>query len=73
LWANFIPTLVAAQIHFLYDKLAEAKHLEREILELKGKLQSYEQCPHSEPPTEQLTEQLDEVKLAEETPSTAAE
>jgi hypothetical protein len=56
LWANFIPTLVATQIHFLYDKLAELKHLERETLELKRQLRSYEQNDQSESPdsTEQL-------------------
>jgi hypothetical protein len=36
MWANFIPTLFAAQLHFLYDKLAEAKRLEREVRELQS-------------------------------------
>jgi CHASE2 domain-containing sensor protein len=43
LWANFIPTLVATQIHVLYDKLAESRHLEREVSDLRTRLGSYEQ------------------------------
>jgi CHASE2 domain-containing sensor protein len=36
MWANFVPVLFAAQIHFLYDKLAEARRLESEARELKS-------------------------------------
>lgn len=36
MWANFIPTLFAAQVHFLYDKLWEVRRLERELKRLKG-------------------------------------
>lgn len=49
MWANFIPTLFAAQLHFLYDKLAEAKHLEHEVGELKSTPGSHVQDADKEP------------------------
>lgn len=52
LWANFIPTLVATQIHVLYDKLAEARQLEREVLDLRSRLKSYEQSAQDSPADE---------------------
>lgn len=42
LWANFIPTLLATQAHRLYDKLAEAKKLEGEVLDLRRRIKDYE-------------------------------
>jgi CHASE2 domain-containing sensor protein len=43
LWANFVPTLVATQLHRLYEKLAEAKLLEREVQGLRKTLKTYEE------------------------------
>jgi|GEM_PF-1356313 len=81
LWANFIPTLVATQIHVLYDKRAEAKQLEREVQDLRDRLKSYEQdaqdrpadeseSPHAtpdEPGDDAPKERIEEKQLAAET------
>jgi CHASE2 domain-containing sensor protein len=47
LWINFVPTLLATQLHVLYDKLAEAKLLQKEVLVLRGRLTSYEHATQS--------------------------
>lgn len=49
LWANFIPMLMGVQLHFLYDKLAETKHLEKEVQGLQQRLKQYEQPVQAAP------------------------
>lgn len=43
LWANFVPTLIATQLHRIYERLAEAKRLEREVQGLRKTLKTYEE------------------------------
>jgi CHASE2 domain-containing sensor protein len=43
LWASFFPTLVATQVHILYEKLRKAKLLERQVEELQRRLNAYAQ------------------------------
>jgi CHASE2 domain-containing sensor protein len=45
LWANFIPTLVATQLHRLYDRLKDTKRLTKEVADLRATIQTYEHGP----------------------------
>jgi hypothetical protein len=73
MWANFVPTLFAAQIHFLYDKLAEARRLEREVRELKSVSGSRERDADEEaaPPPQpaDVAERDGEKSAREESPA----
>jgi hypothetical protein len=48
LWANFIPTLVATQLHRLYERVGETKRLTKEVADLRATLKAYHQGPQRE-------------------------
>lgn len=69
LWANFIPTLAATQLHGLYDKLAERKQLRREVTELRRRLDACEQVAQKRKPDPSIDSAADLGQKVDETES----